>query len=93
MRDELYIFTQPLNDCLIAARRRFTAHDITSKKHVVRSYDRMLCEQRQHLMKIIDILPLGSIDEYKIKFSDEEMTSIQTIGQLVAAIHKKCGTE
>ncbi len=32
-------------------------------------------------------------DEYKIKFSDEEMTSIQTIGQLVAAIHKKCGTE
>lgn len=32
-------------------------------------------------------------DEYKIKFSDEEMTSIQTIGQLVSAIHKKCGTE
>ncbi|MFA5480826.1 MAG: acyl carrier protein [Bacilli bacterium] len=32
-------------------------------------------------------------DEYKIKFTDEEMISIQTIGELIAAIHKKCGTE
>ncbi|NCA95846.1 MAG: acyl carrier protein [Methanomicrobia archaeon] len=32
-------------------------------------------------------------DEYNIKFTDEEMTSFQTIGQLVSAIHKKCGTE
>ena len=32
-------------------------------------------------------------DEYKIKFTDEEMTSLQTIGDLVNAIHKQCGTE
>jgi acyl carrier protein len=32
-------------------------------------------------------------DEYNIKFSDEEMTSLQTIGDLIHAIHKKCGTE
>jgi len=32
-------------------------------------------------------------DEYKIKFTDDEMTSIQTIGQLLTAINKKCGTE
>ncbi|MDD3207628.1 MAG: phosphopantetheine-binding protein [Bacilli bacterium] len=32
-------------------------------------------------------------DEYNIKFSDEEMTSLQTIGDLISAIHKKCGTE
>lgn len=32
-------------------------------------------------------------DEYKIKFTDEEMTSFQTIGQLISAIHRKCGTE
>ncbi|MFA5421828.1 MAG: acyl carrier protein [Bacilli bacterium] len=32
-------------------------------------------------------------DEYKIKFTDEEMTSLQTIGDLISAIHKKCGTE
>jgi acyl carrier protein len=32
-------------------------------------------------------------DEYKIKFTDEEMTSLQTIGDLINAIHKKCGTE
>jgi len=32
-------------------------------------------------------------DEYKIKFTDEEMTSLQTIGDLISAVHKKCGTE
>ena len=32
-------------------------------------------------------------DEHNIKFSDEEMTSLQTIGDLISAIHKKCGTE
>jgi len=32
-------------------------------------------------------------DEYNIKFSDEEMTSLQTISDLIHAIHKKCGTE
>ena len=31
--------------------------------------------------------------EFNIMCSDDEMTSLQTIGDLIHAIHKKCGTE
>ena len=66
MARELDVAAQPLDDGAVAARGLLLAHDVAAEQDIVGHDGRIRCQERLHLLEVVDVLALGRVDKDKV---------------------------